>query len=463
MNITQEKTGNLSSLLKLQLKPEDYKTQVSKVFNSYAREANIPGFRPGKVPVGMIKKMVGKGPVIEEISKIVSKTLHSYILDNKLNVLGEPLPVKLMDVEGFSMDLTDDVDLEFELGLAPDFDVNYGIGSKPVFYNIVIDEPFLNKEIDALKERFGEVTNPDKVEKGDIIYGTLLETDDKGNAVEEGFKKMIVLNPARVNNEKFFKQFIGKEISFKTPVDIFTVAETEEEIKKLTFLDDSELEAIKGKQIEFDLTRINRTSLAEMNGDFFAKVLGDESIKTEEDFREKLAEQIENSLDQNTLWHLRGQIRRGLVETNDFDLPEEFLKKWILESTNRHDHDHDQQPGHQHKHLTAEEVEEKWADEYKPDFRWQLIISKLEADNEDLRVSEEELDNELLDSYRKYFGGEVDEDTAKGVISSLKQNNEVVGQALNRLSADKIFNFLSDEVGFEEKEISATDFSNLEE
>jgi len=195
LNITHTEIQPLTSEITLHLAPEDYKEQVMKTLKEHAKKANLPGFRPGKVPMGMIKKMVGKSVLIEELNQIIQKELFDYIEKEKLDILGNPIPKDTKSEDYFDLGLNKELEFTFEVGLAPEIELQWDKLEAIEDYEIEIDEEYLEKELENQRERHAEVTNPEEVQEGDIIYGKLEEIDDQEQLVEEGYERMIVLIP----------------------------------------------------------------------------------------------------------------------------------------------------------------------------------------------------------------------------------------------------------------------------
>ncbi|MEM6805437.1 MAG: trigger factor, partial [Bacteroidota bacterium] len=372
MQITQESTGNLTANITVLLTPEDYKPQVNEELKKQAKKASMPGFRPGKVPFGLVRKMVGMPVLIEEVNKIVSKALSDYLRDEEISLLGDPMPNEQKTEDDFDVNCEKDLDFVFEVGLAPDFEVDYKLKKKPTKYAISIDDDFLNEQIDNFRDRFGEVSNPEEVAKGDVMYGRIHEVDGEGNVVEGGFDKMIALNPERVESKSFFKPYLGKKVDEIFDIDVFKVAKKHADVASVLFMEEDELKELKGKSLKMELKKINRVETAELNEDFFGKVAaslqwqtkeGEEEIKieTEEDFRTRMQEQLESEFSENSKWYYRNELQKGLMDSNSLDLPDEFLKRWMLKTQ---------------KDYTEERVDKEYED-FQKSVSWSMIVENV--------------------------------------------------------------------------------------
>ncbi|WNJ19746.1 trigger factor [Pontibacter sp. G13] len=455
MNITLENTGNLTAEIKMLVAPADYKEQVDAELKRQARRANMPGFRPGKVPVGVIRKMVGTAVVIEELNKLVGESLTNYIQEEKLNLLGDPLPVDTKTEEDFDPHCEKEMEFDFEVGLAPDFDINYKLKKAPQLMEVSIDDKFLDQEIENYRDRFGEVTNPEEVAEGDIVYGKLYELDDNGEELEGGFSQMIALNPLRVKKKTVLKPFFGKAVGFKRKFDPVKVGSSLAASASLLFIDEAKLEELKDKNMEIEVKRINRVSLAEMNEEFFKKVAealkfdGDADLSTEEGFKAALKAFLENDLTKSADAYYRNKLQTAFIEQNPMEFPAEFLKKWLVRTR---------------KEYTEERAESEYED-FSQSLVWTLIVEKVMADNEDLKVSEEDLKEEMRRQIREAFASmgdqNFDDEMLEQYLNHSLQNREMVDQTYRRILDNRVFDFLKEQVKPKNKEITATKFVDL--
>ena len=459
MDITKEMTGDLTAAIKIHLQPEDYRGEVNKEINRYAREARMPGFRPGKVPKGLVKRMMGKSVVIEQVSKLVGAELNEYIQQEDLKILGEPIPTEKREEDYFDLDCKKELDFTFEVGLAPTFDLvlDNGSESDPLYlYDLEIDEEFLDKEIEANRDRYAEVENPEEVAEGDILYGMLAEKLPE-ESEEEGFKKMIVLSADRIEKPEIFEPFIGKALEHTTDFDIFQITEDSKELSDLLFLEEEEIELIKGKPLSFTLKRINRTTLAEMDEEFFQKVLTaighreeTEEPITEEQFREALKGKIAEELETNVSQYFQHKARKHLLDANPVQMPDEFLLKWMKEANSRESE-------------LPDFDDAKWAEELaslKESLHWSLIMDKLQEAHPELEVTREELEASIVERVRAHTP-DATPDMEREFLNYSLQNQEIMRMHLNRLIGDRLYVVLKEDLAPSTQSITATDFVEL--
>lgn len=452
LEITQVKTGDLTAEIKVHITPEDYKAKVVEEVKKQSKQISVPGFRPGKVPFNLVKKMVGVSAVMDQVNQIVTHDLVHYIQENKLNILGEPLATELKSEEDFDIDCTKEMDFSFEVGLAPEVEIDWKKVKTPSLHEISADDAFMDKEIEQYIDRFGSVTNPEEAAKGDILYGRCFESTEDGEAVEGGFDRMVAFNPERIKLVKFFKPFFGMKLEEVKPVDLFSMAKTNKKIAELLFMEPDEVEALEGKSLSFQLKKVNRVAKAEMNEEFFGKVGAAygwdnvEEVKDEATFRATLAEKIETELKESASYQFRNDLQKAIMEKHSFDLPEEFLKKWLLK--------------------TKDYTEEKLAEEFEgfaKSVKWSLVVEKLKEEG-DVDVSDEDLKAAVRVSLERTLaqsGMDSNPEMMEQYMEYAMQNQEMVDGEYQKLLNDKIYGHLEEKLAPKAKKITATKFVEM--
>ena len=457
MNISQENTGPLTAQITINLKPEDYKKEVNDKLKAEARKANLPGFRPGKVPVGVIRKMVGKSVLLDAINHKVSHELGHFLDETEINLLGQPIPVTELNDDDLDPNCENEYNISFDVGLAPELDVNLELPDMPFRYEISIDDESLQEDIDNYADRFADVSNPEDVAEGDIVYGRVFEVNAEGEAVEEGFDRMMAFNPTRIERDEFFAPLVGKKLEEILPVDILSLRENSEELVDLLFVEQEILDTLTDKTLHLEIKRVNRVEKAEMNEEFFTKVaenLGLEKTEfaSEDSFRDELRMHQEDQLKESAAWEYRNRLQEYLIESHDTELPTEFLKRWILDADE--------------KYKSEEDVEQDW-DDLKKSFIWQLIVDKLQKDNEEeLKVSGEELEENIRESLKqnlRNMGQAEDDERLDEYIKYTMQNREMLDMYYRRAFNDKLYGFLDSKITPESKSISAKEFNEMQE
>jgi len=419
MNITHEPNGNLQAIIHINLKQEDYIDKVNNTLKDYRKKANMPGFRPGMVPMGMIKKMYGQQVTADEVNKAVSEALNGYIDEQKFNALGYPMPNMEKSKQ---IDFTKDKELDFffDIGLAPEFELELKKDDFEVpYYKIEVTDKEVDNALNDIKVRFGEEDHPEKAEEGDGVQGKFVQVDSEGNVVEGGVENDGYFRIEDLKLKGIQKKFYGKGKGAKVVFNPDNAFKDEAKVKALLGQDITE-EQMKS-DYRFEITDVIRHKEAELNEETFKKVYPNDELKTEEDFRARVKQDLEEHYTKDSDRHFTGEVINALIEKSNLELPDEFLKRWLLDSN-------------QGK-ITAEQLEGQY-DSYAKTFKWQLIEDKLRAQFGDaLKVDDED----VRDKVRAYF-------QIQGKENSNPQVEQIVDQILsNQEEGQKIYTELMDE------------------
>ncbi len=447
MNITQESKGELITSLALNVVEADYIDEVKKSLNEYRKTANIPGFRAGKVPFGMVQKMYGEAVKADVVSKFIGEQLDKYIADNKLELLGQPLPDHEKQE---TINFKDDKDFTFyyELGLKPKIDLVLDQKTKVTRYAIQADDATVEKYIQDILARFGEQSNPDVVADNDMVMGTVTQLDEDGNEMKDGITKDVSISLEKIKLKTIKNKFIGKKKgatvvfnmkkAFKDDVEVATLlAITREEAEVLT------------SDFKMEIKEISRITPAEMNEELFAKVYENDNIKTEEELRARVRKDVEESFKAEGDRKFYADVTKELLKKTDLALPDEFLKRWIIESNMRETED---------KRITPEELNSQY-DSYRDTLRWQLIEEHLVKQN-DLYVTKEEIKDRVKEilGMQAFGGQEGNEEILNQVTEQVMQNEEEIKRVSDQIIEQKMTNFFNENIKVTEKKISYDDF-----
>ena len=329
MNITRENIDDLNAVLKVEIRKPDYEEKVENVLKDYRKKANIKGFRPGMVPIGLVKKMYGKAVQIDEINKIVTENIQKYITDEKLEILGDPIP-RLDEQENINFDTQEDFTFSFELGLAPDIDLNLNKKNKVTQYDIIVDEKMKNDYLENYTRRFGELKNAETTEEKDVIKGKLEAIDNNGNPIPGGLSaESTSLSIDIIKEKKIKKQFVGKGLNDNIDFDLKKAFPNDTEVAGLLRKKKEEVEGLEGN-FRFTVNEISRFHPAEIGPELYTKIYGNGVVNSEDEFMKKIEEEISGNLKRESDYKLMLDIKAHTLEKTDFQLPEEFLKKWLL-------------------------------------------------------------------------------------------------------------------------------------
>ena len=447
MEITRENTDDLNAILRIQIDKADYEDRVENVLRDYRKKANIKGFRPGMVPVGLIRKMYGSAVKVDEINKIISENIHKYLTDEKLEILGDPLP-KTDELEDINYETQEDFIFSFELGLAPDVNLNISKKNKVTSYDIAIDEKMKNDHIENYTRRYGEFKNADVSDVKDVLKGKIeyIGGDNdvlpENNVIDDSSLAIDIIKDDRIK-----KSFTGKKINDQIDFDLRKAFPNENEIAGLLKMEKEEVKNINGK-FRFTISEISRFFPAEIGTDLFDKMYGEGVIATEDDFMKKIEEEISASLERETEYKLMLDIKDMVIDKTDLKLPEDFLKRWLLKAN---------------KNTTAEQIEKEF-DNFRKDLKWQLIKNKIAKDN-DVKITQEELQNEAekitryqFQQYGLFYA--TDEQISNYARETLKKEDDAKRIA-DKILDDKVFIVLKDIVKIETRKITSEKFNKL--
>jgi trigger factor len=434
MNITRENIDALNAVVKVDIAKEDYSDKVEKILTDYRKSANIPGFRKGHVPMGMVKKQYGKAVLVDEVNKLLQDALGKYLVEEKLDVLGNPLP-KAQDNLDWDADA---FSFEFELGLAPEFDVNLKSKKAITHYSIVADDKMINNQIEHLQKQYGKLIAQKEVEKESEITGTFFNEE---KAIDNS--TMITLDKlkGKTNPKKFIGAKVGDVISLKTK-GLFN-----DDHDLMTFLKVSHDDA-HGLEVEvnFEITEINGRELADLDQELFDKLFGEGKVNSVTELKDKIKEDSEKQFKQQGDQKLLNDLTENLVENTKFDLPSSFLQKWM------------QTAGEEV--MTEEQAKEEY-DKSEKSMRYQLIEGKLINDHK-LQVQFEDLkaySMEMIKGQMAQFGQmNPSEKELEDIAARILGNQEEVKRLSEQLMSQKLLELYKTEANLKTKEISYDDF-----
>jgi len=447
MNVTKENIDDLNAVLKVKIEKADYEDKVETVLKDYRKKATIKGFRPGMVPIGLIKKMYGRAVQIDEINKVVTDNIQKYLTDEKLEILGDPLP-KPDEQETIDFDTQEEFTFSFELGLTPQVDLKLSKKNKVNEYDIVIDAKMRKDYLENYTRRYGELRKADLTEEKDVIKGKIEAIDNEGNLVPEGPSvDDTSLGIDIIKDNKIKEDFIGKSVGDSIDFDIKKAYPNDTEIAGILHKKKEEVENLEGN-FRFTVNDISRFYPAEVGQELFNKIFGEGVVNSDEEFMKKIEEEIKANLKRESDFKLMMDIKALAMEKTDFQLPEEFLKKWLLRVNEK----------------TTEEQIEKEFDSFRKDLKWQLIRNKVARDNE-VKITEEELQKEAENITRYQFQQyglfyATDEQIANYAKETLKREEDAKRIA-DKILEEKVLVFLKDMVKLESKDVTVEEFNKL--
>jgi trigger factor len=447
MNITRENIDDLNAVLKIEIAKPDYEEKVETVLKDYRKKANIRGFRPGMVPIGLVKKMYGRAVEIDEINKIVTESIQKYITDEKLEILGDPLPKTDLQ-EKIDFDNLENLSFSFEIGLAPVVEVKLSKKNKVNLYEIIIDEKMKNDYLDNYTRRYGELRKAELTEEKDVIKGRIEAIDLNGNIKTEGpIVEDTSLGIDIIKDEIIKTEFTGRSLNDTIDFDLKKAFPNDTEIAGILHKKKEEIVEIEGN-FRFTINEISRFYPAEIGKELFDKIYGEGVVNSEKEFMQKIEDEISANLKRESDYKLMTDIKKLTLEKTGFQLPEEFLKKWLLRVNEK---------------ATEEQIEKEFGS-FRKDLEWQLIRNKVARDNE-VKISEEELlmeaENVTRFQFRQYgLFYATDEQITKYAKETLKKEDDAKRIA-DKILEEKVILILKELVKLESKSISAEEFNKL--
>ena len=317
MNITKENIDALNAVVKVDIVADDYQAKVDQLLADYRKKADIPGFRKGHVPMGMIKKQYGKSIMIDEVNKLLQESLNKFLTEEKLDILGNPLPrIK----EDFNWD-ADTFTFEFELGLAPQFDVDVKSKNKITQYNIVATDELIDEEVKNIQSRYGKMSSLEEATEHSNVTGTFVNEENEINK-----KGTFLVNDLK--GKKNEKKVIGAKIGDVIELDTKKLFEDDHKLQHILGVSHEEIHDL-DITVSFTVEDITKTEPADLDKELFDKLFADGSVTTVTELREKIKEDAEKQFEQQGDQQLLNAITEYLIENTKFDLPADFLKKWL--------------------------------------------------------------------------------------------------------------------------------------
>jgi trigger factor len=435
MNIKRTDIDPLNATLSIEISKADYQEPVNKILANYRKTAVIPGFRKGHVPNSLILKKYRVPVLIEEINKMIQVQLNDYIKKEGLNLLGNPLPKTQEDIDWQEEDFT----FEFELGLAPDFEVDLKSNGAITAYEIKTDDDTINKQIDRVRENYGKLIAKNEIAEGDEVTGVF-----KNEAEEIDAKS--TFDTTKIKGKTNLKKFVGAKVGDTLELKTKSLFNDDQDIATLLKIEKDNAQDL-DVEVSFEITEVNERVKAELNQEFFDKLFGPDVIKSEDELKERLREDAATQFTQQTDQKLLTDVTESLMENTKFDLPADFLKRWIAASGE--------------KEMTIEEVTAEY-DRSEKGLRYQLIESYLVKNNEDLQLKFEDLQEYSRTLIRQqmlqYGHTDATDEEVDSVVARIMSNQEEVKRMSEQLQNEKMLKFFKENVKLKKKEVTYDEF-----
>jgi len=448
MNISQEKIDNLNAVLKINLNPEDYQPRVEKAIKEQAKKAKIPGFRPGMVPPSHIKRMYGKSILVDEINNMLSDTLNKYIEEEKLEVLGQPLPKRDEESKTYNWDFADNFEFNYEVGLAPEFNIDFSPNDKLTQYVIRVDDETLASRIKNIRKSYGKMTNPDVSADDDVLYSELVQLSPDGSVFDDGISNTTSVRLDQIADETVKSSLIGLKKGDVVVLDIQKAFNNDAAKVAGLLKIDEETAADLRSNFQLTVKNINRLEESDLNQEFFDKLFGEGTVTTEEEFKAKITGELEAMMTQDSDRKLMDDIYNYSINKVAFNLPDEFLKRW-LRATN--------------EKLSEDELQGGYND-FAKNLKWTLIENKIMREN-NIDIKYDEVfalaKQRLAQQFQMYSPQPIAEEQLGQYTVQYLQSKENANKIFEEVKALRVFDYIKSTVTLDKQDILFTDFNQL--
>jgi len=448
MNTSLINNDAVSGVVKLEIEKKDYEEQVDKKLRQYRQKANIPGFRTGMVPLGLIKKMYGKPVMAEEINKLVSEGVFKFIRENELQILGEPLPNQTEQQE-IDFDVQEDFEFYFDLAFAPVINFKLNKRDRLTRYAIMVDEEMIHKQIESYRQHFGLYDQMEEVAEEDLVKGIAAELED-GKPKEEGIVvEDALLMPKYIKAEQEQNKFIGAKLNTSVVFNPYKAFDgIAAEMASFLKVNKERAESVTA-DFQFEIKEITRFKAAELNREFFEKVFEGSDIATEEEFKEKVKATLTDQLQPQCEFKFMQDVRKLLIKkAGDVKFADAVLKRWLLASNEK---------------ATPEQVEEEYPKAME-DLIYHIIKSRIINENE-LKVEDAELEElakkAVSAQFAQYGMLSVPDHLLEKYANEMLQKEDTLRSLVDRAMDDKLAKWVSEQVKLDTKVITMDEFKKL--
>ena len=448
MNDSLINNDSVRGLIKLEIVKSDYEAAVEKSLRSFRQKANVPGFRKGMVPMGMVKKMYGNQALLEEVNRLVSDNLFKYIRENTLNILGEPLASEA-EPSALDFDKDEDFVFNFDVALAPEININMSKEDTLPYYEVKIDDDMLNKQVEAYTANFGTYEAGEEVEEKDLVKGTVAELENgapkEGGVVVEN----AVLMPMYIKDEAEKAKFIGSKVNTVVVFNPNKAYEgAEAEIASFLHVEKEKVAELTG-DFSFEIKEISRHKNAELNQELFDKVFGESVVTSEEEFRNKIREALAEQFTPQCDFKFLSDAREVLVKkAGELKFADDILKRWLLVANEKN---------------TAENIENDYPHIIE-DLTYHLIKESLVKAN-GLKVQDADIEEfakrVAKAQFAQYGMLSVPEDALENYAKEMLKNKQTLQNILDRAVEEKLAAWLKEQVTIDKKEVTADEFAKM--
>lgn len=446
MKLTQSKAKDLMATITVKVIGADYSERVEKVLKDYRKTAEVPGFRKGKTPMGIINKKYRTSVIVEEVNKMLQDALYKHITAEKVRVLGSPMPI---DEKPIDWENDEDFTFEYEVGLAPEFDVKITAKDKLNYYKIKADAKLVDGYCNDIAKRYGKMSNPEASIEGDLIFCTIEQLDVDGIVMNNGIKNDATVAMDYIADKKIKKQFVGVKTDDLITVNVMKAFTNHSDLGAMLNVDHAAIHNLTSEEFQFTVKNVNRLEPAELNVELFDKVYGPGAIKDEKEFKAKVKSEAEAQFVGESDRMLKNDVVTYFVDKLKLAMPNEFLKRWLVQTSD--------QP------ITMEMLETEY-DMYAKSLQWQLIENKI-LENHSIKVTQDDVlahTKVLISAQMKQYGQpEGDDKQLTDIATNILKNEEERKKVYDQIFDERTLAVYKENFKLTEKSVSYDEFVKL--
>ena len=446
MKITQSKAKDLMATITVEVVVADYSEKVDKVLKDYRKTADVPGFRKGKTPMAIINKKYRTSVIVEEVNKLLQDELYKHISAEKVRVLGSPMPI---DETPIDWENTEDFTFQYEVGLAPEFDVKITAKDKLNYYKIKADAKLVDGYCTDIAKRYGKMSNPEVSVEGDLIFCAIAQLDVDGNVMSNGISNEATVAMEYIADAKIKKQFVGVKKDDVLKVNVMKAFTNHSDLGSMLNVSHDALHNLTSEEFQFTVKNINQLAPAELTTELFDKVYGEGKVKDVKEFKAKVQEEAEGQFVGESDRMLKNDIVTYFIEKLKLQMPDDFLKRWLVQTS--------EQP------ITMEMLATEY-DMYAKSLQWQLIENKI-LENYEVKVTQEDVLNQtkkLIGSQMKQYGQpEGDDAQLTDIATNILKNEEERKKIYDQIFDERTLVVYKENFKLTEKNVTYDEFVKL--
>ena len=446
MKLTQSKAKDLMATITVEVNATDYNENVDKVLKNYRKTAEIPGFRKGKTPMGIINKKYRTGVVVEEVNKLIQDKLYKHITGEKVKVLGSPMPI---DNTPIDWENAEDFTFKYEVGLAPEFDVKITAKDKLNYYKIKADAKLVDGYCNDIAKRYGKMSSPEVSEEGDLIFCAIIQLDVDGNIMKNGVSNEATVSMDYITDKKIKKQFVGVKIGDSFKINVMKAFTNHHDLGAMLNITHEQLHQLTSEEFQFEVKTVSKLIPAELDVELFDKVYGKDSVKDEKAFRARVKQEAEGQFVGESDRMLKNDVVTYFIDKLKLEMPNEFLKRWLVQTS--------EQP------ITMEMLEKEY-DMYAKSLQWQLIENKI-LENYEIKVTQEDVlaqTKKLIGMQMKQYGqAEGDDKQLTDIANNILKNEEERKKVYDQIFDKRTLTVYKEHFKLTEKTVTYDEFVKL--